>query len=64
MTSSPLICTLQQLNFTRKGDQNALNVPCTKDRSDASGHAPLCAKIITYISYKKTIFCEKQLSLL
>ena len=31
--------------------------------SDASGHAPLCTEMITYIFYKKTIFCDKQQSL-
>ena len=34
-----------------------------KHGSDASGHAPLCLEIITYIFYKWTIFCDKQLSL-
>ena len=32
--------------------------------SDASGHAPLRAEIFNYIFYKKTIFCDKLLSLL
>ena len=64
MTSSPLICTLQDLNFTMKRDQHAFNVRCTQDRRNASGHVPLCANIITYIFYKKTIFCDKRLSLL
>ena len=35
-----------------------------EDGSDASGHAPLRAEIFTYIFYKKTIFCDKLLSLL